>query len=746
MSRWQNKRLIGLALLIAIVHSTLLFLVLPKVGARLAPAYNQDRYSDGYDELAANLVAGNGYRFYPDTARTLMREPGYPVLLAGLLLTFGNSFTVVKLTNVILALLTAWLMMRIAKKLAPDALSGNNLLTLAAPLLFLFHPGTLIAESRGGVEILFAFLITLFMLVLTNAIESNRWWLYLAGGIVLGITVSVRSTPMLFPFLLLVYLLVFERRRLSVLSICRNVTLMIVAMLAVLSPWIVRNYALTGKFVPTASVLGVSAHAGQYIGKHQFEGKPWWLLDREAARERDRLAAQLGYPFEDGDEGYYQTFYKSENEIKFSQYLFGKVIGEYQKSPALFLRLVGQNIFNFWFAGKTWAATAANVGLQLPYLVVAFFGALFSLKMKQAKIAGVMVLFMAYIMAVHLPILAQARYSMPLIPLISILASIALVTARRRMTEREIVATMKLGTFGVGSSPGSGSATPSLVIEETRQNLGHLREQVELKPVPRCDIYLSIVIPAYNEQARLPRTVLETIQWCTTKKLDFELIIADDGSRDETLALARLFEDSDSRIRVISCPHMGKGSAVRLGVLNAKGRYVLFMDADGATPQTEIPKLLDSLEEGFDVAIGSRVIQRPGEVDVKTSFYRRFIGRVFAFFVGRFAIEGINDTQCGFKMFRREAALEIFSRQKIAGFAFDVEILFIARRLSLTVAEIPVNWVAQPGSKVNLVTDSIKMFADICIIRWLHRSFRASTSMGHARHPNQSLEAESQIG
>ena len=267
---------------------------------------------------------------------------------------------------------------------------------------------------------------------------------------------------------------------------------------------------------------------------------------------------------------------------------------------------------------------------------------------------------------------------------------------------------------------GSRAATAS-VVEETRSRLGQFGES--LKPVPRGEIQLSIVIPAYNEQGRLPRTVLETIRWCSARRYEFELIITDDGSRDETLAVARLFEDSDVRIRALACPHMGKGAAVRMGILNAKGDVIMFMDADGATPLDEIPKLMEAVKGGHDVAIGSRVVQRPGEVEVKASAHRRLIGRVFALFVNLFAVEGIGDTQCGFKAFRRAAAEAIFVRQKTVGFAFDVEILYIAKRLGLSVSEIPVNWQAQPGSKVNLLTDSIKMLWDITHIRWLHRNF-----------------------
>jgi len=265
------------------------------------------------------------------------------------------------------------------------------------------------------------------------------------------------------------------------------------------------------------------------------------------------------------------------------------------------------------------------------------------------------------------------------------------------------------------------SAPPQPAIKETCSILDQFPSLTGPKARAGSEVYLSVVIPAYNEQARLPRTILETVRWCTSRSLDFELIIVDDGSRDQTLALVRLLEKTDVRVRSLACPHMGKGAAVRVGMLNAKGRFILFMDADGATPLNEIPKLVQALERGHEVAIGSRVVQQPGEVEIKASFHRRIIGRGFAFFANLFGSGGIGDTQCGFKMFRREAAMAIFSRQKIVGFAFDVEILFIARRLSLSIAEIPVNWISQPGSKVNLIKDSIGMLWDISQIRWLHR-------------------------
>jgi 4-amino-4-deoxy-L-arabinose transferase-like glycosyltransferase len=449
--------LMSLTLLAVILHGALLFVVIPVVSARVTPLYNHDRFADGYDQLALNLLQGNGYRFYPDTARTLMREPGYPIFLAGLFFLFGNTFLAVKLANMCLALATAWLMIRLA-----GHISSNRVLLIAPPLLFLFHPATLIAESRGGVEILFTFLITGFMLALYTALERETAWHYAIAGTVLGLTVLVRSTPLLFPFFLLGYMLLMERKRVPILGTFKNIAMIMVAMVVVLSPWIIRNYAITRQFVPTSSVVGVSAHAGQYICTHLSEGKPWWLLDREAARERDRLAAGLGYPFKEGNEGYYQTFYKSEDEIKFSKYLMGRVIDEYRSFPAMFVKCLSFNLFNFWFAGKTQLSTLANVVVQLPYLVLAVAGAMLGLRSKQwrCRMIGPMVLFIGYVMAVHAPILAQARYGVPLIPLLSLLASITLVAMQGRIRRANGASIM---------SGGNGSAELTSVGEPVLQ-------------------------------------------------------------------------------------------------------------------------------------------------------------------------------------------------------------------------------------------------------------------------------------
>jgi dolichyl-phosphate beta-glucosyltransferase len=228
---------------------------------------------------------------------------------------------------------------------------------------------------------------------------------------------------------------------------------------------------------------------------------------------------------------------------------------------------------------------------------------------------------------------------------------------------------------------------------------------------------LSIVIPAYNEEARLGPTLRDYLAYCTASGRQAELIVVDDGSLDRTSAVVNSFADLHSEVRLIRlAENHGKGHAVRSGVVNARGRLVLFADADGATPLSEVVRLEAALAEGADVAIGSRALG-DDRVKVKAKLYRRVIGRVFHGFVEALTVPGVKDTQCGFKLFRGAVAHDLFSRMRVRGFSFDVEVLMMARRGGYRIAEVPVNWTHQPGSKVNLVTDSAKMLVDLFVIR-----------------------------
>jgi len=415
---------ISLFALAFLAHAILLVVVIPKISYRLHASYNQETYADGYDQLAANLAEGNGYRMYPDTAKTLMREPGYPILLAGIFSTFGNNFAVVKLANMLMVFAVTWLMTRISR-----GLSQNPVMILGPPLIFLFHPAILIAESRGGTEVLYTLFLALFMCTLFAAVNSNGTWHYAASGGVLGLTLLVRSVPILFPVFVLAYLLVFERQRnQNVLNLFRNIALMIVAMFVVLSPWIIRNYRLTGKFVPTASVVGVSAQAGEYIFVHNSSHDDRFRMDGEAAAERNALAHELAYPFK---EGYYQCFYSTGDELKFSNYLLQRVTGDYRRSPRLFIRVIFTNLVYFWVGGKTDDSVKMNITVQFPLLILAGIGVALSARDGQLKVVAPMILLIVYSMVISAPILAQARYSVPVIPYVAILACIPLLTLRR---------------------------------------------------------------------------------------------------------------------------------------------------------------------------------------------------------------------------------------------------------------------------------------------------------------------------
>lgn len=233
------------------------------------------------------------------------------------------------------------------------------------------------------------------------------------------------------------------------------------------------------------------------------------------------------------------------------------------------------------------------------------------------------------------------------------------------------------------------------------------------------DIALSIVVPAYNEEARLEPTIRSVIHYIRRWELVAELIVVDDGSRDRTSDLTRALSEEYEEIRLIRLPeNCGKGHAVRTGVINAWGRHILFMDADGATAIDEIERLMHALQADATaaIAIGSRELRAPG-VHVKTHFLRRPIGRVFHGLVSALTVHGIRDTQCGFKMFSAAAAHDLFSRMRMSGYSFDVEVLLMAQHRGYTIVEVPVNWTHQAGSRVNLVVDSLRMLRDIFIIR-----------------------------
>jgi glycosyltransferase involved in cell wall biosynthesis len=228
---------------------------------------------------------------------------------------------------------------------------------------------------------------------------------------------------------------------------------------------------------------------------------------------------------------------------------------------------------------------------------------------------------------------------------------------------------------------------------------------------------LSIIIPSYNEESRLPATLDRIAAYLSDCGREAEVLVVDDGSKDGTAAVADYFRIKIPTLRVVSNGvNRGKGYSVRHGMQEARGRIALFTDADLSAPIEEAGKLIDALDT-YDVAIGSRAMDR-SLISVRESLFREFAGIIFNKIVRIILWLPFIDTQCGFKAFRREPCAIIFEQQTIERFGFDPELLYLARHHGLRAVEIPVRWGHSPATKVSMLHDSIQMFIDVFAIRW----------------------------
>ncbi len=231
--------------------------------------------------------------------------------------------------------------------------------------------------------------------------------------------------------------------------------------------------------------------------------------------------------------------------------------------------------------------------------------------------------------------------------------------------------------------------------------------------------YLSVVIPAYNEEKRLPQSLTAVMDFLKKQPYRSEIIVSDDGSQDRTVALAKEILKEFPHQVLVTPQNRGKGHAVRQGMLAATGAYVLFTDADLSTPIEEVLRFLARLEKDQDVVIGSRALPE-SQVEIHQNFLRETMGKVFNLMAQVWAFKGVRDSQCGFKCFRREAAQKLFSLQKLDGFSFDVEIVYLAQKLGVRLLELPVIWRNSAQSRVQVFRDPLRMFWDVLRIRSLH--------------------------
>jgi glycosyltransferase involved in cell wall biosynthesis len=228
---------------------------------------------------------------------------------------------------------------------------------------------------------------------------------------------------------------------------------------------------------------------------------------------------------------------------------------------------------------------------------------------------------------------------------------------------------------------------------------------------------LSIVIPAYNESARIEQTLERVLGCVAEREWDAEVLVVDDGSKDDTAAIVQRWMETHPRLHLVKNPgNRGKGYSVRNGLLQAAGDVVMFTDADLSSPMEEAERLLAALADGADVAIGSRWMDRTRQT-IHQPLYRQFFGRCFNWVTRTVMGLPFKDTQCGFKAFKREAAQVIFRLQTIERWGFDPEILFIARKLKYVVREVPVTWGHDERSRMSYLKDGMKMLEEMAVIR-----------------------------
>src|SRR6266478_4929558 len=228
----------------------------------------------------------------------------------------------------------------------------------------------------------------------------------------------------------------------------------------------------------------------------------------------------------------------------------------------------------------------------------------------------------------------------------------------------------------------------------------------------------SIIIPAYDESARIGATLATVLAYAEARGWDAEVIAVDDGSRDNTVEIVRSYAQSNPRLRLLENPgNRGKGYSVRNGMLHAQGEILLFTDADLSSPIEEAEKLFAALENGADIAIGSRWLQSDLQTQ-RQPLHRQLFGRVFNMLLHIILGLSFKDTQCGFKAFTRPAAETIFPLQNIERWGFDPELLYLAKKFKLKAVEVPVAWAHREGTRINPLRDGAKMFLEMLKIRW----------------------------
>jgi len=339
----------------------------------------------------------------------MVRSPGFVLVLAAVFACFGKSLIAVQILNFVFSLATALIVYFLTKDI-----SNDRSVAWAAAFFSLFFPGSFIAESRGGVESFFTLCIAATFLLAYKSERARSYYFHILVGIVFGFAVLVKASVALMLPAFWLYRLVTRRRLTEVTSLALRYSAAGLVAALVSVPWIVRNYHVSGEFIPTMTVGGMSIDQGLYVIKNYTLGEPHWKLLMEASARENVVAKELGLEFR---KGYYPRFYRTRDEVTFYNKLRDSALKEYWSSPALTGRAILINSLAFWFQGRSHEATLINIAITLPVLVF-FCGGLLIAKRRDYDYWGVIVALAAFI-APHLLILSISRYYVPVVPLLA---------------------------------------------------------------------------------------------------------------------------------------------------------------------------------------------------------------------------------------------------------------------------------------------------------------------------------------
>jgi 4-amino-4-deoxy-L-arabinose transferase-like glycosyltransferase len=417
-------------LLLLVLKALIAFAFIPTLTHVLGENYKSNLFPDDYDLIADNLINGHGYRVYADSSETMLRSPGFVLVLAGIFALFGKTLLVVQIVQYLMSAATAVIVYFISQRLF-----GVKPVSLLAVFLFLFHPVSMLSDTRAGSDTTLTLCLTATIWLLLRAIDSQRWWDFVLSGLALGYSMLVKATvALIFPVVFL-FLIWPPKMRRPLWVTFRHFSLAAITAALVMTPWVVRNFEISEQFVPTMTVTGLAIFQGEEAERNAGNGEDSRDLLDDAAKEQVRIGHEMGLRMR---EDFFPQFYRVQDEISFYDELARRGWTQYREHPALLARAIVHNCWAFWFQGRTYKATLINIIVMLPFMLIFLGGAVVAVRRERRS----WILVIAVVMYVlpHLVIIAVARYSAAVVPLMCVLAAcILFLPALRHLMFRDYV-------------------------------------------------------------------------------------------------------------------------------------------------------------------------------------------------------------------------------------------------------------------------------------------------------------------